>query len=203
MSMPPQLAKSKRRRPRHSEPRPTIELMPSINIHELRHVIPRYHGKVNEPDVSFKYPDLAYLRLSASCLEIMGRNGHVQRFRIVWIRTRFGRHRAILVCSSCGGGAIRLFGHYGNYACRFCHRALYASQKNNQIGRKRFQASKLRLTQLGGWPDIREPLPLKPKWTRHRTYQRIRNEIQALETTANARRFRKPIPTQLFAYHVA
>ena len=59
--------------------RPTIELMPSISIHDLRHVIPRYHGQVIEPDVSLKYPDLAYLRLSASTLEIMGRNGHVQR----------------------------------------------------------------------------------------------------------------------------
>src|SRR6266511_4574445 len=77
MSMPPQLAKSKPRRPRHSEPRPTIELMTSISIHELRRVIPRYHGQINEPDVSLKYPDIAYLRLSASCLEIMGRNGYV------------------------------------------------------------------------------------------------------------------------------
>jgi hypothetical protein len=40
---------------------------------------------------------------------------------------------------------------YGTYACRYCHRALYASQKYNQVGRKRLQASKLRL-QLGGFP---------------------------------------------------
>jgi hypothetical protein len=151
-------------------------------------------GQVNEPDVSFKYPDLAYLRLSASRLEIMGRNGYVQRFRIVWIPTHFGKHRAILVCSSSGGGAIRLFGHYGNYACRFCHRAAYASQKNNQIGRKRLAASKLRLLQLGGWPDINEPMPSKPKWTRRKAYQHVRNEIQALEAKAKTRRFRKPIP---------
>src|SRR5262245_15748116 len=142
-------------------------------------------------------------RLFASRLEIMGRNGYVQRFRIVWIRTGFGRHRAILVCSSCGCGAIRLFGHYGNYACRYCHRAAYASQKNNQIGRKRLAASKLRLLRLGGWPDIREPFPPKPKWTRQRTYQRIRNEIQTLEVTAKTRRFRKPLSTQLFAYHLS
>jgi hypothetical protein len=200
--MPPQLAKSKRRRLRHSEPRPTIELMRSININELRHVIPRYNGQVNEPDVSFKYPDLAYLRLSTSCLEIMGRNGYVQRFRIVWIRTGFGKHRAILVCSSCGGGAIRLFNHYGNYACRYCHRAAYASQKYDQIGRKRLAAAELRLLQLGGWPDIREPLPPKPKWQRRRTYQRISNEIQALEAKAKAIHFKKPLSTQLFAYHI-
>src|SRR5262245_30718865 len=107
------------RRPKRSEPRPTIELMPSININDLRHAIPRYHGQVNQPDVSLKYPDLAYLRLSASTLEIMGRNGHVQRFRIAWIRTGFGRHRAILVCS-CGRGATRLFARYGTYACKAC-----------------------------------------------------------------------------------
>src|SRR5262245_24407359 len=201
--MPPQLARSNRRRDRHSEPRPTIELMPAININELRHAIPRYHGQVNEPDVSLKYPGLAYLRLSASCLEIMGCNGYVQRFRIVWIRTGLGRHRPILVCSSCGGGAIRLFGHYGNYACRYCHRALYASQKYDQFGRKRLQASKLRLTRLDGWPDIHEALPAKPKWTRRRTYQRISKEIQVLEAQAKQTRFRKEIDIRTFAYHVS
>src|SRR5262245_55531518 len=199
--IPPQLARPNRRHNRHSEPRPTIELMPAININELRHAIPRYHGQVNEPDVSLKYPNLAYLRLSASCLEIMGHNGHIQRFRIVWIRTGLGAHRAILACS-CGYGAVRLFARYGTYACRHCHRALYASQKNNQMGRKRLAASKLRLLRLGGWPDIREPFPPKPKWTRQRTYQRIRNEIQTLEVTAKTRRFRKPLSTQFFAYHL-
>jgi hypothetical protein len=200
--MPPQLARSKRRRPRHSEPRPTIELMPHIDIHELRHVIPRYHGQTNEPDVSFKYPELAYLRLSASYLEIMGRNGYVQRFRIVWIRTGLGRHRAILVCSSCGGGAIRLFGRYGNYACRFCHKAIYASQKYDQFGRPRLQASKLRLTQLGGWPDINEPMPSKPKWKHHRTYNKVRKELDNLEAKAKQTCFRKQIDIRTFAYHV-
>jgi len=187
--MPPQLAKANRRRRHHSEPRPTIELMPAININDLRQVIPRYHGQVNELDVSFKYPDLAYLRLSASRLEIMGRNGHIQYFRIVRIRTGLGSPRAILVCS-CGYGAIRLFARYGSYACRHCHKAIYASQKYDQFGRKRLQASKLRLTRLDGWPDIRKPLPAKPKWTRRRTYQRIRNESQALEAKANQTHFR-------------
>ena len=100
-----------------------------------------------------------------------------------------------------GRDAARLFARYGTYACRYCHRALYASQKYNQIGRKRLQASKLRL-QLGGFPDMSEPVPSKPKWTRRRTYQRIRNEIQALEAKAKTRRFKKPLSSQLFAYHV-
>jgi hypothetical protein len=63
------------------------------------------------------------------------------------------------------------------------------------------KASKLRLD-LGGLPDINEPFPPKPKWTRRRTYQRIRNEIQALEAKAKQTRFRKDIDIRTFAYHV-
>src|SRR5262245_38546306 len=96
----------------------------------------------------------------------------------------------------------RLFARYGAYACRYCHRALYASQKNNQIGRKRLAACKLRL-ELGGWPDIREPLPPKAKWKHKKRYQKLRNPAQALETQANRTRFRKQIDIRTFAYHVA
>ena len=199
MSMPWQLAKSNRRS-RHSEPRPTIELMPSININELRHVIPRYHGQVNEPDVSFKYPELAYLRLSASTLEIMGRSGHVQRFRIVWIRTGFGRHRAVLVCS-CGCGATRLFARYGAYACKACHRAVHMCQRQSSGGRKRLRACKLRLD-LGGWPDVNEALASRAKGRHRRAYQRLRGQVQALETAIGSKRFRKPLDMRIFAYCV-
>jgi hypothetical protein len=199
--MPWQLRNSNRHRYRHSEPRPTIELMPAININELRHAIPRYSNTINEPNVSLKYPDVAYLRLSTFCLEIMGRNGYVQRFGIAWIPTHFGRRRAILVCGSCSCGAVRLFAHYGTYACRHCHRAQYASHKRQKHGRRPLAAAKLRL-RLGGLPSTTEPIPPKPKWTRRRTYQRIRNEIQALEAKAKTRRFKKPLSSQLFAYHV-
>jgi hypothetical protein len=202
MAMPTQLARANRRRPKHSEPRPVIELMPSINIHDLRHAIPRYHGQVHEFDVSLKYPDLAYLRLSASTLEIMGRNGYVQRFPIAWIPTYFGKHRALLVCSTCRGGAIRLFGKYGSYACRHCQRARYLSQRESSQGRKRLAACKLRL-ELGGWPDIRESLPPKIKWKHKKRYQHLRNQIQALEAMANRTPFRKQIDVRTFAYHVA
>jgi len=200
--MPPQLARANRRQHRHAEPRPTIELMPYIDIHDLRHVIPRYHGQTNEPDVSLKYPNIARLRLFADHIEITGRNGYVQRFRIVWIKTGFGRPRPILVCGNCGGGAIRLYGHYGNYACRFCHRAQYLSQKQNTATRKRLAAAKLRL-KLGGWPDIREPLPPRAKRKHKKRYQCLRNQAQALEAKAKQTRFRKEIDIRTFAYHVA
>jgi hypothetical protein len=202
MAMPPQLARSNRRHDRHFEPRPTIELLPSININELRHAIPRYPGQVNEPDVSLKYPGIARLRLFADHIEITGRNGYVQRFRVVWIKTGFGKHRAILVCSSCGGGAIRLFSHYGNYACRHCHKAVYVSQKYGHFSRKRLAACKLRL-KLGGWPDAHEPLPPKAKWKHKKRYLRLRNQAQALEAQAKQTRFRKDIDIRTFAYHAA
>jgi len=47
-----------------------------------------------------------------------------------------------------------------------------------------------------------EPMPPKPKWTHRRTYQRIRNEIQALEAKAKTRRFKKSLSSQVFAYRV-
>jgi hypothetical protein len=46
-------------------------------------------------------------------------------------------------------------------------------------------------------------MPSKPKWTRRRIYQRIRNEIQALEAKAKQTRFRKEIDIRTFAYHVS
>ena len=64
LAMPWELRNSKHCRPRHSEPRPTIELMRSIDINELRRVIPRYFNTINEPNVSLKYLDIARLRLS-------------------------------------------------------------------------------------------------------------------------------------------
>jgi hypothetical protein len=149
----------------------------------------------------FRYPQIRHMRVSNRSIEIIDHHDRSQVFGITWIRTGFGAHRAIFVCNSCRCGAIRLFARYGTYACRYCHRALYASQKYNQIGRKRLQASKLRL-QLGGFPDMSEPVPSKPKWTRRRTYQRMRNHIQALEAEARTRRFKKPLSTQIFAYNV-
>src|SRR5215467_14122706 len=88
-----------------------------------------------------------------------------------------------------------------NSICRRCCNAIYASQKYDQISRKRLAACKLPL-ELGGFPDICEPMPPKPKWAHRRTYQRIRNEIQALEAKARTRRFKRPLSSQLFAYHI-
>jgi hypothetical protein len=201
MAMPPQLARANRRHSRHSEPRPTVELMPAICITDLRDAIPRNYG-TNIYSNPFRYPEVRHLRLSNRSIEIVDHHDRSQVFGIQWIPTYFGKARAVFVCSSCRGGAIRLFGKDGNYACRFCHRAQYLSQKQKTASRKRLAACKLRL-ELGGWPDIHELMPSKPKWTRRRTYQRIRHQIQALEAKAKQTRFRKQIDIRTFGYNVA
>jgi hypothetical protein len=76
------------------------------------------------------------------------------------------------------------------------------SQKQDSATRKRLAACKLRL-ELGGWPDIREPLPPKAKWKHKKRYQRLRNQVQALEAQAKQTRFRKHIDIRTFAYHAA
>jgi hypothetical protein len=178
--------------------------MPAINIHELLHLIPRFRGRAIEPNTSFLLPYLARLKLTGDCLELEDRAERVQRFRIVWIRTGAGRHRPLLVCSGCGRRTTRVFAkyEYGTYACRHCHRALYASQKYDQDGRKRLAASKLRL-RMGGLPDIEEPIPPKRKRQHKRTYRAARKTLEQLEAPIKGHRFKKPLATRLFAYHVA
>src|SRR5436190_11439761 len=115
MAMPWQLARANRRRS-HSEPRPTVEFMPAICIDDLRQAIPRNYG-TNIYSNPFRYPQVRHMRLSYRSIEIIDHDARSQIFGIQWIPTYFGKHRAVFVCSSCRGGAIRLFGKDGNYAC--------------------------------------------------------------------------------------
>jgi hypothetical protein len=202
MPMPPQLARAQRRRPKNSEPRPIVELTPHIDIHDLCrwNVFPDDWYKAHILEACFRYPFIKTLVITRQNIEINHVLDYTQRIALHWIRTGFGKPRPIFVCE-CGYGARRLFLRHGHLACRHCHRLTYASRQCDSNTRKRLQASKLRLT-LGGLPHINETMPPKPKWTRRRTYQRIRNEIQALEAKAKTRRFKKPLGSQFFAYHI-
>jgi hypothetical protein len=203
MAMPPQLARAQRRRPRNSEPRPIVELTPHIDLHDLCrwNVFPRDWYKAHILEMRFRYPFVKNLVITRQSIEINHVLDYTQRVALHWIRTGFGKPRPIFVCE-CGYGARRLFLRHGHLACQHCHRLSCASRQRDRNGRKRLAASKLRL-QLGSLPDTNEPMPSKPKWTRRRTYQRIRNKIQALEGKAKTHRFKKPLSTQLFAYHIS
>ena len=198
---PHRSARSKRRHNRHSEQRKLVELTPYINICDLIRwkAIPHQWDKSYFLEAPFRYGFVKHLVISCETIEIHHHSGYIQPVLLRWIRTGFGCPRPSLTCR-CGRSIHRLFFRHGSLACKDCHKLAYASQQQDAITRKRLAASKLRL-QLGGLPDIREPLPAKPKWIRRKTYQCARNQVQALEAKAT-RRFRKPIPTQTFAYHV-
>src|SRR5262249_32923271 len=198
--MPWQLARSDRRR--KAEPRPLVELTPHIDIHDLCRwkVFPNDCYSQHILEMSFKYPFLKSLVISRQNIEFNHISGYNQHVALHWVHTYFGHGRPIFVCPQCRCGARRLFLRYGHLACRHCHKTLYASQKNNQIARKRLAASKLRLT-LGGWPNIEGPPPPKPKWQHHRTYIKARRQLDNLEAIANAQRYEKPLSTKIFAYH--
>jgi hypothetical protein len=187
------------RRPKRSAPRPTVELLPAININDLRDVVPRDYGIICYSN-PFRYPRVRHLRFSYHRVEIVDHFDRVQVFGIKWIRTGFGVPRRLFVCS-CGRSITRLFAIYGTYKCRHCHRASYVSRQRNSQGRKRLAAARLRLT-LGGLPDINEPMPRKRKWQHRRTYQRLHNQAQQLEAPIKTHRFRKRIDTSVFAYHI-
>jgi hypothetical protein len=206
MGMPPQLARAKRRRPRHSQSRPIVELLPHININDLCRLdaFPsqydcnaRHH--LQQP---FKYPFVKTLVISLQNIEFNHYSGYNQRIALHWVRTGFGLPRPLFVCQ-CGYSVRRLFFRYGHLACRQCHKAIYASQQRDSNGRKRLAASKLRLTQLGSLPDINEPFPPKPKWKHHRTFYKARKQLDILEAPIKAHRFKKSLSTQLFASVVA
>ncbi len=56
-------------------------------------------------------------------------------------------------------------------------------------------ACKLRL-ELNSLPDINEPLAPKAKWRHHKTHQRLRSPVQALEAKAKQTPFRKSVNTR-------
>ncbi len=205
MSMPWQLRVGlyERRKSRRREPRPIVERTPHININDLCRwkVFPSTWDKSHLLEMPFRYPFVKSLVISLQDIEFNHHSDYTQRIGLHWVRTGFGRPRPLFVCQ-CGYGTRRLFFRHGHLACKDCYGIQYASRQRDHNGRKRLAASKLRL-QLGGLPDITEPLPAKPKWTRRRTYQRITKEIQALEANTKTQRFRKPLSTQLFAYHIA
>src|SRR5262245_40094657 len=195
--MPPQLARAKR--PKRSEPRPIVELTPHLDIHELRHIIPRnYSTYIYRND--FKYPFAQKITLSRINIEVLLHSGYNQHIGLHWVRTGMGRSRAIFVCQ-CGYGARRLFFRHGYLACKVCHQAQYLCQKQKTSSRKRLTASKLRL-KLGRLPNINEPLPAKAKGKHRKRYQRLRNQVIALEAQAKLTRFRKDINIRALAYHV-
>ena len=140
--MPPQLQRAKR--PKRSEPRLIVELLPNISIGDLCRwkVFPDNWYAQHKLEMLLRYPWARNLIISRKKIEINHVSGYTQRIGIHWVRTGFGKPRPIFVCK-CGYGARRLFLRHGSLACKHCHGLIYASQVCSKRQRSILQAQRI------------------------------------------------------------
>jgi hypothetical protein len=143
--MPAQLARAKR--PRKST-RPILEQLPSISVSDLRIPSPYDYKTYVLPNISFRYPHLASVKVSNRLVELIlpslhrGENkGPTYTFRLKHIRTGFGIRHAF-VCR-CQRPVIKLYCLHRQFACRHCCKARYASQICGRRSRPILQASRI------------------------------------------------------------
>jgi hypothetical protein len=150
--MPWQLARGlkAKRQSRSTEQRPLVETLPRLNIADLC----RLNAFPDQCDIHgayifempFKYPFVKSLLISLQNIEANHHTGYPQRIPLRWIRTGFGGHyrpRPLFICQ-CGRSVRRLYFRRGNFACRRCHSAIYASQVCGKHSRPVLQAKRLR-----------------------------------------------------------
>ena len=129
-----------RRRSRRTASRPIAENLLSINVNDLK--IPRNYAIVTLPNVGFRYPQLASMRLTYHSVEVTHSTGRTQHFKLKPIKTGFGRPCYAFVCS-CGRPVIQLYFRYASLACRRRSNAVHASQTLNKQTRPILKAHRL------------------------------------------------------------
>jgi hypothetical protein len=136
--MPRQLRNA--RRPKRTTPRPLAECLPRINVNDLK--IPRDYRTYTAPDISFRYPEISFLKVSAYMAEFH-HSCRIQTFRFKWIRTGFGYPRPSFICE-CGRPVISLYFRNTNLACRRCCNATYASRVCSKRQRPILQSHRIK-----------------------------------------------------------
>jgi hypothetical protein len=179
--------------PRARSSRPLVERLPHIAIRDLVAVIPRRNPHEVYCLDSFGLRYREKVLVSTHAIKV----GH-QQFRVRWIKTGFGRHRPLLICT-CGRSTYYLYDWHGQYACKHCHRAHYLCQRISKTRNKLWQAARLRL-ELNGLPNDYK-LPARPRGRDRKTYLRLRDRIGSLELKARKAQKRE-FDTRLFAYHL-
>jgi hypothetical protein len=98
----------------------------------------------------------------------------------------FGGRRWWFVCPRSGDLVAKL--HLPNgahaFASRQAHRLGYRSQRESARDRARSRTQNLRC-KLGGSMNLMEPIPMKPKWMRWRTYDRKVARIKTSDGISN------------------
>ena len=94
--------------------------------------------------------------------------------------TSFGGRRMWFQCPSCRNRCRILYGG-AHFRCRRCHRLKYETQYEPAYGRAATRALKIR-ERLGSKDGIDAPFPEKPKGMHRKTYDRLRDEVERLES---------------------
>ncbi|MEM8971064.1 MAG: hypothetical protein AAGD43_03260 [Pseudomonadota bacterium] len=100
-----------------------------------------------------------------------------------WRPCRFGGHRPLFVCSSCGHRRVKLFLHH-KFKCRKCLGLIYPCQSLRGADLLEFKAKKLR-AKLHDNGDIYDDLPDRPKHMHIRTYERLIEALDEIESAAD------------------
>jgi hypothetical protein len=108
-----------------------------------------------------------------------------QRVSIRWTACRFGGERPWFVCDVrangvyCGRQVATLYGEGRLFACRHCYRLGYRVQRGGPMDRAHLHLGRLH-RKLGADYDGPDGVPPpRPKWLRHRTYDRVVQQIEA------------------------
>jgi hypothetical protein len=146
MAQPPQLARAYK--PRKSS-RPIVELLPAINVKDLRINSLNQHKERILRDVSLRWPFLAGIRFNWDSVEFylpsLHRNqlGAVFEFKLIHIKAgTSGSYRHAFICQ-CGRAAVKLYERHRRIACKECHGAVWSSQTIGPRMRPILQASRI------------------------------------------------------------
>jgi hypothetical protein len=163
--MPIQLRNAKR--PKRSEPRPLVEVLPRIDIADLCRwkVFPSQYDwhKDHYLEAPFRYPFVKSLLISLQSIEANHHNEYNQIIPLRWCRTGFGgnqRPRPLFICQ-CGRSVYRVYFKGGHLACRRCCNATYASRQCGKRTRPILQAKRLQFFfehKQGMWKSNRQRL---------------------------------------------
>ncbi len=97
----------------------------------------------------------------------------------------FGGQRVWFSCPWCGRRAQKLYMRAAYFRCRSCSGLPYASQQETPLDRGLRKSRKLR-RKLGDNGGLGDPILRKPKGMHWRTFDRLRNQIDAHEQVAEA-----------------
>jgi len=104
---------------------------------------------------------------------------------LAWTPCHFGGQRVWFRCPGCGDRAQKLYMHAAYFRCRTCCGLPYASQQETPLDRGLRKSRKLR-RKLGHDGERGDPVLWKPGGMHWRTFDRLRNQIDAQEQVAEA-----------------